>query len=95
VGFADLAIGTWALTVSVLNWGAPACGLVLAICGTYLLCAFPLLVYDAMSKDAVEPEIFTQIIRGILSTMPSVIALFAFAIIAFLQTGPALSVHIG
>lgn len=94
VGFANLAIGVWAIAVSVLNFGASACGLMLAVYGTYLLCTLVLHVYEAMSKDTVVPEVRERMIRSIFSTLLFVIALFAFAIIAFLQTGPVWSVHI-
>jgi len=94
VGFANLAIGVWAIAVSALSFGASACGLMLAVYGTYLLCALVLHVYEAMSKDTVVPEVRQRMIRSIFSTLLFVIALFAFAIIAFLQTGPVWSVHI-
>nr|WP_319377233.1 DUF6790 family protein [uncultured Methanoregula sp.] len=94
VGFANLAIGVWAIAVSALNFGASACGLMLAVYGTYLLCALVLHVYEALSKDTVVPEVRQRMIRSIFSTLLFVIALFAFAIIAFLQTGPIWSVHI-
>lgn len=88
VGYANLAIGIWALACGVLNWGTFACGLTLAIYGTYLLCTFFLHAYEAFGRDDLHhKEMRERAKRSTISTLFFVIVLFGFAFAAFARAG--------
>lgn len=88
VGYANLAIGLWALVISVLNWGTLACGLTMAIYATYLLCALFLHVFEAHAwEDLHIPAHRSRAIRSVVSTGFFVFVLFGFAVIAFARAG--------
>ena len=88
VGYANLAVGIWALVVAILDWGAEACGLVLAIYGTYLLCALLLHAKEAFGRnDLAHPAERQRAVRSVISTGFFVIFLYGFALIAFARAG--------
>jgi hypothetical protein len=93
VGYANLAIGIWALAVVALRWGALACGLTLAIYGTYLLCTLGLHIHEAFAgKDIRHSGHRDRVFSSVISTCVFVILLFFFAVVAFGRAGmlPAL-----
>jgi len=88
VGYANLAIGIWALACAVLDWGTFACGLTLAIYGTYLLCTLFLHAYEAFGhNDLHHKEMRERAKRSTISTLIFVIVLFGFAFAAFARAG--------
>jgi hypothetical protein len=90
VGYANLAIGIWALVAAALNWGPLACGLTLAIYGTYLLCTLLLHISAARETGSgIDPAYRSRVIRSILSTGWFVVVLFAFTGIALARSGLA------
>jgi hypothetical protein len=87
VGYANLAIGIWALIAAVLSW-VLVCGAMLAIYGTYLLCALLLHLSQARAhKDLHDPALRMRAIRSAISTGFFVIALFGFAGVALARSG--------
>ena len=87
VGYANLAIGIWALVAAVLSWGL-VCGVMLATYGTYLLCALLLHLSQARARDDLhDPALRTRAIRSAISTGFFVLALFGFAIVALARAG--------
>lgn len=88
VGYANLALGIWALLAAALNWGTLACGLVLAIYATFLLCAFFLHLFEARTwEDLHIPAHRPRVLRSVVSTGFFVIILAGFALIAFARAG--------
>ena len=95
VGYANLALGIWALAASVLNGGTLACGMMLAIYATYLLCAFFLHLFEAGTwGDLHIPAHRPRVLRSMVSTGFFVIVLAGFAFIAFARTGVVPFVHL-
>ncbi|WP_321505905.1 DUF6790 family protein [uncultured Methanoregula sp.] len=95
VGYANLAIGIWALVAAVFNGSALACGLVLAIYGTYLLCT--LFLHAAEAADTRYKNIPAdrqRAVRSVLSTLFFVLFLFGFAFIAFARAGLVPFMHL-
>jgi hypothetical protein len=87
VGYANLAIGIWALVAAVFNQGL-VCGVVLAIYATYLFCTLLLHVYEAHAwEDLHIPAHRSRAIRSVVSTGFFVLVLAAFAFIAFARAG--------
>ena len=83
VGYANLAIGLWALVAAVLNWGTVACGLTLVIYGTYLLCSLFIHVREANSfEDLHTPAHRQRVVRSVISTVLFVLVLLAFGFVA-------------
>ncbi|MFA4877259.1 MAG: hypothetical protein WC586_07565 [Methanoregula sp.] len=94
-GYANLAIGIWALAAAVLNLGALACGLVLAIYGTYLLCTLFLHAAEAFSwKENTVPADRARAVRSIFFTLFFVLFLFGFAFIGFARAELVPFVHL-
>jgi hypothetical protein len=88
VGFANLAIGIWALVAAVLNAGTMVCGIMLGIYGMYLLCALILHACEAFAGEALHlPADRQRAVRSVFSTGFFVFALFVFAFIAFARAG--------
>jgi hypothetical protein len=87
VGFANLAMGIWALVVAAFNWGAAACGITLAIYGTYLFCTLVLHASQARSATALPPADRERAVRSVFSTGFFVLFLLGFAILAFARAG--------
>jgi hypothetical protein len=88
IGYANLAIGLWALVAAALNWGALACGITLSIYGTYLLFALFLHMYEAHAwEDLHIPAHRSRAIRSVVSTGFFVFVLFGFALFAFARAG--------
>ena len=88
VGYANLAIGIWALVAVTLNWGAFACGLVLAIYGTYLLCTLLLHAKGSVrGSTAPAPANRQRAVRSLFFTLFFVVFLFVFAVIGFAHAG--------
>jgi hypothetical protein len=94
-GYANLAIGIWALVAAVFNWGALACGLVLAIYGTYLLCTLFLHAAEAFGrKERTIPTDRERAVRSVYFTLFFVLFLFGFALIGFARAGFVPFVHL-
>jgi len=88
VGYANLAFGIWGVIVAGLDFGALACGVVLGIYGTYLLCTLFLHAYEAFGGEALHrPEHRQRARHSVISTGTFVIVLLAFAIIAIAHAG--------
>ena len=95
VGYANLAIGLWALVAVAFNWGTLACGLTIAIYATYLLCALFLHVFEAHAwEDLHIPAHRSRAIRSVVSTGFFVFVLIGFALIAFARAGVIPFVHL-
>ena len=93
VGYANLAIGIWAIIVAGLNLGALTCGLLLAIYGTYLLCTLALHIREACAaKDLRHTGHRDRAMTSVISTSIFVAMLIFFAAVAFGRVGvmPAL-----
>jgi uncharacterized membrane protein len=87
VGYANLAIGIWALVAAVLSWGL-VCGVMLATYGTYLLCAFLLHLSQARAREDLHDQALRmRAIRSAISTGFFVLALFGFAVVALARAG--------
>jgi hypothetical protein len=87
VGYANLAIGIWALVAAVLGWGL-GCGITLAIYGTYLLCALLLHLSQARAPEGLhDPALRDRAMRSTISTGVFVLALFGFGLVAFAHAG--------
>jgi hypothetical protein len=87
VGYANLAIGIWALVAATLSWGL-VCGVMLAIYMTYLLCALLLHLSQARAReDLHDPAFRARAIRSVISTGFFVLVLFGFAIVALARAG--------
>lgn len=88
VGYANLAFGIWGLIVPALNWGALACGVVIGMYATYLLCTLFLHAYEAFwGEDLHRPEHRQRARHSVVSTGAFVIVLFAFAVISLAHAG--------
>ena len=93
VGYSNLALGIWAIIVAVLGWGALACGLLLAMFGTYLLCTLALHVREVYAaKDLRHSGHRDRAVTSSIVTGMYVVMLFFFAAVAFGRAGvlPAL-----
>jgi hypothetical protein len=87
MGYANLAIGIWALVAAVFNWGL-VCGVVLAIYTTDLLCTLLLHLFEAYAgEDLHIPVHRSRVIRSVISTGFFVFVLAGFALIAFARAG--------
>ncbi len=87
VGYANLAIGIWALVAAALNWGL-VCGVVLAIYATYLFCALLLHLSESHAWEELHKTAHrSRAIRSVVSTGFFVIVLASFAFIAFAHAG--------
>jgi hypothetical protein len=87
VGYANLAIGIWALVAAALGWGL-VCGVMLATYATYLLCALLLHLSQASAReDLHDPALRERAIRSVISTGFFVLALFGFAVVALARAG--------
>ena len=88
VGYANLALGIWALVAAVLNWGLVVCGILLAVYATYLLCALLLHLSEAHAWEELHiPAHRSRAIRSVVSTGFFVVVLAGFAFIAFARAG--------
>ena len=88
VGYANLAIGIWAIIVAGLNWGALACGLMLATYGTYLLCTLALHIREAYTaRDLRHSGHRDRAFTSVISTSIFVVLLIFFAAVAFGKAG--------
>jgi hypothetical protein len=95
VGYANLAVGVWALVAATLDWGALACGMVLAIYATYLLCALFLHLFEVHAwEDLHIPAHRMRAIRSVISTGFFVLVLFGFGVVAFARAGVLPFVHL-
>jgi hypothetical protein len=87
VGYANLAIGIWALVAAALGWGL-VCGIMLATYATYLFCALLLHLSQARARDDLhDPACRSRAIRSTISTGFFVLALFGFALVALARAG--------
>lgn len=87
VGYANLAFGIWALVAAALDW-VLVCGVMLATYATYLLCALLLHLSEARAREDLHvPANRSRAIRSAVSTGIFVLALAAFAFIAFVKAG--------
>ena len=87
VGYANLAIGIWALVAATLSWGL-VCGVMLATYATYLLCALLLHLSQARAREELhDPALRKRAIRSVISTGFFVLALFGFGILALARAG--------
>jgi hypothetical protein len=87
VGYANLAIGIWALVAAALSWGL-VCGVMLATYGTYLFCALLLHLSQVRAReDLHDPAVRRRAIRSVISTGFFVLALFGFAVVALARAG--------
>jgi hypothetical protein len=94
VGYANLALGIWALAAAVFNWGL-VCGVMLAAYATYLLCALLLHLSGILNRENMQvPEHRRRALRSIASTGIFVLALAGFAILAFARAGVLLPGHL-
>lgn len=88
VGYANLAIGVWALVVAGLGWGALACGLTLAIYGTYLACTLALHIRELYAaRDLRYTGHRDRAFTSVISTGVFVALLLFFAAIALGEAG--------
>jgi hypothetical protein len=95
VGYANLAIGFFALLVAAFNTGTLSCGIVLGIYGTYLICTLVLHCREAFGKqDILLPADRQRAVRSVFSTAMFVLALLGFAFIAFGRAGFIPFVHL-
>jgi hypothetical protein len=87
VGYANLAIGIWALVAAAFGWGL-VCGVMLATYATYLLCALLLHLSQARAKDDLhDPVLRERAIRSVISTGFFVLALSGFGVVALARAG--------
>jgi hypothetical protein len=87
VGYANLAVGIWALVAAVFSWGL-VCGVAIAIYATYLLCALLLHIFEAKAwEDLHIPAHRSRVIRSIISTGFFVVVLIGFCVVAFARAG--------
>jgi hypothetical protein len=83
VGYANLALGIWALVASAFGW-VLVCGVMLAAYATYLLCALLLHISGVRAReDPHTPAYRSRAIRSVASTGFFVFVLTGFAFIAF------------
>ncbi|MCX6689729.1 MAG: hypothetical protein NTZ39_08615 [Methanoregula sp.] len=88
VGYANLAIGIWAIIVAGFNRGALACGLMLATYGTYLLCTLGLHIRElCAAKDLRHTGHRDRAMTSVISTGIFVALLLFFAAVAFGRAG--------
>jgi hypothetical protein len=87
VGYANLAIGIWALVAAVLGWGL-VCGVMLGVYATYLLSTLLLHLSQARAReDLHDPALRTRAIRSAVSTGFFVLALCGFTVVALARAG--------
>jgi len=87
VGYANLALGIWALVAAFFSWGL-VCGVMLAAYATYLFCALLLHLSEAHCwEDLHIPEHRIRAIRSVVSTGFFVLVLIGFAMVAFARAG--------
>jgi hypothetical protein len=87
VGYANLALGIWALVASAFGW-VLVCGVMLAAYATYLLCAFLLHFSEAHAREELHiPAHRSRAVRSVISTGFFVFVLAGFAFIAFAKAG--------
>jgi hypothetical protein len=87
VGYANLAIGIWALVAAAFSWGL-VCGVMLASYATYLLCALLLhLSQSSAREDLHDPALRERAFRSVISTGFFVLALSGFALLALARAG--------
>ena len=88
VGYANLALGLWAIMVVALGWGALSCGLLLATYGTYLLCTLALHIREVYAaKDLRHTGHRNRAMTSVISTGIFVAMLLFFAAVAFGRAG--------
>jgi hypothetical protein len=88
VGYANLALGLWAIMVVALGWGALTCGLLLATYGTYLLCTLALHIREVYAaKDLRHTGHRDRARTSVISTGIFVALLLFFAAVAFGRAG--------
>jgi hypothetical protein len=93
VGYANLAIGIWALVAAVFNWGL-VCGVILALYATYLFCTLLLHLSESHAWEELhKTEHRSRAIRSVVSTGFFVVVLAGFALIAFAHAGVLPFVH--
>jgi hypothetical protein len=94
VGYANLAMGIWALVAAVLGWGL-VCGTLLTAYGTYLLCALLLHLSQVRAPGELhDPALRSRAIRSAASTGFFVLALFGFGLVAFARAGVLPFLHL-
>jgi len=94
VGYANLALGFWALVAAVFSW-ILVCGVILAAYATYLFCALLLHLSDAHAwEDLHIPAHRVLAIRSMVSTGFFVLVLSGFAAVAFARAGVLPFVHL-
>lgn len=94
VGYANLALGIWALVAAASGW-ILVCAVLLASYGTYLLCTLFLHIHEAHAgKELQIPGHRSRIIRSMISTGFFVLVLFGFAIAAFARAGVLPFLHL-
>ncbi len=87
VGYANLTLGIWALVAAAAGW-ILVCGIMLAAYATYLLCALLLHLSQARARDGPQdPAHRSRVMKSVASTGFFVLALIAFALIAFARAG--------
>ena len=87
VGYANLTLGIWAVVAAAAGW-ILVCAAILAAYGTYLLCALLLHLSQLRAQDnRQDPALRSRVIKSVFSTGFFVLALFAFALIAFARAG--------
>ncbi len=95
VGYANLAFGIWALVAAALDWGALACGMMLALYATYLLCALFLHLSEVHAWEELHiPAHRSRVIRSVVSTGFFVLVLFGFGLVAFARAGVVPFLHL-
>jgi len=95
VGYANLAIGLWALIIAAFNWGSFACGLIIAIYATYLLCTLSLHIFEARAEGDLHITAHrSRAMRSVFSTGFFVLVQFGFAAIAFARAGMIPFLHL-
>jgi hypothetical protein len=89
VGYANLALGIWALVAAVSGW-ILVCGVMLAAYATYLFCALLLHLTEARAWEELHiPAHRSRAIRSVISTGFFVLVLAGFAVAAFARAGVA------
>lgn len=87
MGYANLTLGIWALVAAAAGW-ILVCAVILAAYAIYLFCALLLHLSQAREHDSLhDPALRTRAVKSVVSTGFFVLALFAFALIAFARAG--------
>jgi uncharacterized membrane protein YfcA len=88
VGYANLAMGIAAFAAAILDWGSFACGIMLFIYATYLLCTFFLHLRQVTGGDDLHhPGQRQRAIRSAVSSGFFVAVLYSFALLAMMHAG--------